>query len=471
MKTLAELKAERAVALRSANAVLSKADGENREMNETEQALFDQLTAEAKDLEGKIEAKEKELSVLKAKEDLKKQVADLDKVDNGTTVPPNSNITDDAQKTIIGKVEDQFIKDPAKGFSGPREFLSSVMGLRGRDARLSNDKRIKYLAAINYDKGFQAAVGSDEQGVYDDAVGGVFVPEAFTPEYLRTAPEPDFTGMRTRNLPMGKPVVNIPARVDKNHSTSVSGGFTVSRRSETTAFATSRAKFENVKLEAESLVGAAYATEELLADSPQSFVAIIADGFRDEFQSHLTNERFNGTGVGEYLGILNAGNDALITVAAEDGQATSTIVYDNLLKIMARSWRFGTGNGLWVANPTCIPQLGNLNLSVGTGGAPIFIMDARERFPASLFGQPLVFSEYVPALGSAGCIGYYNFNEYLEGVYQPTQSAESVHVRFLNHERTFKFWTRNAGAPWWRTALTPKNGDTLSPFVTLGAVT
>jgi len=54
--------------------------------------------------------------------------------------------------------------------------------------------------------------------------------------------------------------------------------------------------------------------------------------------------------------------------------------------------------------------------------------------------------------------------------YYQRQSAESVHVRFVNHERTFKFWLRNAGAPWWRSALTPnKSSVTLSPFVTLAA--
>jgi len=47
-------------------------------------------------------------------------------------------------------------------------------------------------------------------------------------------------------------------------------------------------------------------------------------------------------------------------------------------------------------------------------------------------------------------------------------NAESVHVRFLNHERTFKFWMENDGRCWWRSAMTPKrSASTLSPFVTL----
>ena len=80
------------------------------------------------------------------------------------------------------------------------------------------------------------------------------------------------------------------------------------------------------------------------------------------------------------------------------------------------------------------------------------------------------FSIYAATLGDQGDLILANFAEYLEGLYQPLQSAESMHVRFANHERAFKFWLRNAGAPWWRTALTPaKSTATLSPFVVADA--
>lgn len=91
-------------------------------------------------------------------------------------------------------------------------------------------------------------------------------------------------------------------------------------------------------------------------------------------------------------------------------------------------------------------------------------------FPDMLLGRPIYYSEFASKLGDVGDIILGNWSQFLEGIYQPLQSAESVHVRFLNHERTFKFWLRNAGAPWWRSALTPaKSSDTLSPFVTLAA--
>jgi HK97 family phage major capsid protein len=106
---------------------------------------------------------------------------------------------------------------------------------------------------------------------------------------------------------------------------------------------------------------------------------------------------------------------------------------------------------------------------VGTSGSLIFTPSREAGFPDQILGRPVFYSEFASALGSVGDIGLYNFSQYLEGIYAPLQSAESVHVRFIQHERTFKFWLRNAGAPWWRSPLTPNKGDTLSPFVVLAA--
>ena len=84
----------------------------------------------------------------------------------------------------------------------------------------------------------------------------------------------------------------------------------------------------------------------------------------------------------------------------------------------------------------------------------------------------MFYSEHCSTLGSAGDLILANWGEYLEGTYQPFTGASSVHVRFVTHESVLKFWIRNDGAPWWRSALTPANGTaTLSPIVTLAART
>lgn len=349
--------------------------------------------------------------------------------------------------------EPNFTKDPMKGFKNPREFLGAVMdaGIKGA----TKDQRLQFLATA----------GSDEQSTFSDSYGGFFVPEGMSPSVLQLEPEPDPIGGRTTRIPMATTSVKFNARVDKSHSTSVSGGLTVTRRPEAGSMSAGRQQWEQVKLEAFSLYGLAYATEELLTDSPISFAALLAAGFQDEFTANNIDERINGTGVGEFLGIMKC--PALITVNKETGQTADTIVYDNLVKMYARCWR--PGNAIWMANHNCLPQFAKLNQTVGTGGTPIWSTDAREGFAGTLLGLPLVLTEYCETIGDLGDIILANWSQYLEGVYQPLQSAESIHVRFTNHERTFKFWLRNAGAPWWKSALTPKNGDTLSPFVTLQA--
>jgi HK97 family phage major capsid protein len=184
----------------------------------------------------------------------------------------------------------------------------------------------------------------------------------------------------------------------------------------------------------------------------------------------MLNEKLRGGGGNEYLGILTAlaasSLGPTISVAKETSQAAATILGENVLKMSARAWRFG--NSIWLANHTTKVQLYKLNIPVGVGGTLLFQPSREVGFPDMLLGRPVFYTEYASAVGTQGDLILADFSQYLEGTYQPLQSAESIHVRFVNHERTFKFWLRNAGAPWWKTALTPfKGSDTLSPFVVL----
>lgn len=360
-------------------------------------------------------------------------------------------------------------EDGSFGFKTPREYLNAVIKayqhpnetLDNRLRQLSTD----YIRKQQAERGIVTkAAGSDEAAGINDPYGGFLVPTTFSPQLLKLDPEADPMGGKTTSVPMATPHVRIPARTDKDHTTSVAGGVTVTRRPETVAGTPSRMQMEQVDLRAHTLFGLSYATEELLMDSPVSFAAILAAGFSDQFTYHLVNERLNGTGVGEFEGIMNS--PALVSVAKETGQAANTIVYDNILKMRARCW--GYGKAIWIANHDTSPQLMTLNQAVGTGGAVVWQPSAREDRPDMLLGRPLIFSEYAKTLGTQGDIVLGNWSEYLEGTYQPLQSDESIHVRFVNHERTFKFWTRNDGRCWWRSALTPKNSTaTLSPFVVL----
>lgn len=360
-----------------------------------------------------------------------------------------------AVRSGAGRIEvtedqrDKWAKDPKRGFKDHREFFGAVMHA-GRGGR--PDERLKPLATQ----------GSDEQGAYSDPAGGYLVPHGVAPGILSLDAEGDVLAPYVTKIPMTAPTVTFNARVDKNHSTSVSGGFTVTRRPETGDGSSSRMTFEQVTLTANEEFGLAFASERILQDSPISFVAIIQAGFASEYAAFAMEERLWGGGTGERLGLMNA--PAKVEIAKETGQAAATITKTNIDKMAARCWRYE--QAVWIASRTTRVQLKSLVQVVGTGGNAVPYFVAEGGMP-TLDGRPLFFTERAAALGTVGDLVLANLSEYLEGQYQGEQYAESIHVRFAAAERAFRFYRRTDGRPWWSSVLTPKRGDTLAPIVTL----
>jgi HK97 family phage major capsid protein len=348
-------------------------------------------------------------------------------------------------------VRDRSEDDPKRGFKDHRDYLKAVMAAGRNPNRI--DARLKPLAAA----------GSDEQGEYSDPHGGFLVPHGVAPGILSLEPEGDPLGGLVTPVTMQAPTVSFNARVDKNHSTSVSGGLRVTRRPETEDGTSSRMKFDQVTLTANEEFGIAYATERIIQDSPQSMIDIISAGFRDEYVANAMNERINGTGTGERQGALSTG--CKIAVTKETGQKAATILKENIDKMAARCWRYS--QAVWLANHNTRPQLKSLVQVVGTGGNAVPYLTGAPGGQEYLDNRPIFFSEFAKTLGTEGDLILLVPSQYLEGMYQSEQFAESIHVRFAAAERCFRFYRRNDGQWWWASALTPKNGDTLSPVVTL----
>ena len=474
-----ELRAELAEAVTEANAVLEAAQAEDRDLTpeeKTEQAAFD---TRIEGLKAKIAVEEKRLE----------RLADVGTVAS-RRVPGAGLLVDPLR---VGETRAE--RDPRRGFGNHRDFLMAVMqSSHAREVDQVADERLHALAQVDHTDRMAAggaafmlpaaftpgsvlggdlsgldarmAAGSDEQGVYQDQYGGFAVPTTTYPGILEVGGEMDPTMGRTMDIPMATPSINITARTDKDHSKSVSGGFIVTRTPETVAITASRAKIERITLRATVLAGLAFESEELLSDSPISFMALIDGGFREQFAFHMLNEKLRGGGGNEYIGVINA--PATVTVAKEASQVADTLVAENVLKMRARCW--GYGQAIWLANHDTYPQLAAAAITKGSAGVvAVFQPSLREGRPDMLLGRPIYYGEHPETLGDKGDLILGNWSQYLEGMYQPLQSAESVHVRFVEHERAFKFWLRNAGAPWWRSPLTPHKGSTLSPFVVLAA--
>jgi HK97 family phage major capsid protein len=412
---------------------------------------------------------------------------------------------------VVTEIHNRVESDPRYGFQTHRDFALSVIGAAGVGAvEHVADERLRPLAAgdggmpddgglafmlpraftphallldaggkYDADGKFHAAAGSDEHGAYDYGRGGAFMQTTLLPGTLALGFEGDPTAGRTQMVPMATPSVKMIARVDKNHTSSVSGGFTVTRRPETADISASRTEYETVRLDASGLFGLAYATNELLSFSPISFAAVIEAGFRDQFAHKVLHEKIRGLGgvSGEYLGILTAlASASLGPTVAVTRTTSSTLKALDAVNMRARCW--GYNRAIWLANHDCYPAVSAFAriledegaTPVGAGAISLYQDSLQDDRPDRLLGRPIFYSEYPSTVGSAGDLILVNCAEFLEGIYQPMQGAESVHVRFVQHETAFKFWLLNAGAPWWRSAMTPEQSSTtLSPMVIVAA--
>lgn len=243
------------------------------------------------------------------------------------------------------------------------------------------------------------------------------------------------------------------------------GGIQAFWGNEADAYVASKPKFRQIELVLKKLTGLCYATEELLADS-SALEGVISQGFTEEFGFKIDDAIFRGTGAGQPLGILNSG--ALISVAKESAQAATSIVLNNIVKMRARQWVRSRANSIYTINQDCEPQLNVLSLTVGNNSYPV-LMPATGISGApydTVFGSPVVPTEYNPTLGAAGDILLADLSQYLLIDKGSIQQAASVHVRFLYDEMTYKFSYRVDGQPVWDKPLTPYQGsDTQSPFV------
>jgi len=304
-----------------------------------------------------------------------------------------------------------------------------------------------------------------------DSEGGYLIPTEQSTELLNIALEASIVRPRARVIPMSSSHIEIPAMKDEDRSSTLFGGVQVFRTGEGGQVTGSQPAFRKIGLKLTKLTGLCYVTDEMLQDSPISVEALVMNLFPQAIAYKEDEEFLTANGAGKPLGIQNAANNSKIAVPKEAAQVKETINSQNILKMYSRAW--GKNNAVWVANHNTFPQLATMVLSVGTGGVPLWLPGNNTGLAGApngtLLGRPLLLTEQVPTLGTEGDVGLYDFSQYLIGERsgEGLQSATSIHLRFDYGEVAFRFTLRNDGQPWWRAPLTPKNGDTLSPFVTL----
>lgn len=302
------------------------------------------------------------------------------------------------------------------------------------------------------------------------ADGGFLIPETLRSQILEVSLETSVVRPRATVIPMDSLRVPIPMVDSTSNVSSIFGGITFFWTEEAAALTESQASFGRVVLDAKKLTGYCEVPNELLADAP-AFSAYF-DSLFPKATAWFEDVAFmTGTGVGEPLGFINC--PASVNVAAEAGQPSGTIVWENITKMFARMLPSALGNAVWVASIDTFPQLATMALSVGTGGGPVWIGGPNQPGsagpPVTILGRPTYFTEKTSQLGTPGDISFTDLSYYLIGDRMQMQTMASPHYKFANDKMAFRVTERLDGRPWLQSAITPHNGsaNTLTPFVQL----
>lgn len=295
----------------------------------------------------------------------------------------------------------------------------------------------------------------------DPATGGFLVPEEMRAMLMSLAMEQSIMRSRATVVTMSSLTTSIPFVDATTHVGSVFGGMVFYWIGESSTITATEARFGKVKLEANKLVGGARVPNELWADASALTTWLeVAAPMGLAFYEDVAF--LNGNGVDQPLGILKSPAFTQFTrTTAAKFQPED--VYGMYAAMLPQS----LGNAVWLVNQTTLPKVFALAQTVGTGGAPVNILDITSTPTMTLLGRPLIVTEKIPALdnGAGNDIVFVDPTYYLVGDRQGVSLDYSEHSRFMNDETELRIIERVDGRPWVQSAITPLNGTPVSPYV------
>ena len=253
-------------------------------------------------------------------------------------------------------------------------------------------------------------------------------------------------------------------------------GIRVYWEGEANAMSQSKAAFEGSTLRLFALTALVPASDWLIEDAPgyESFIMAKVPGIRSDT---INDKILDGTGVGMPLGVLKA--PSLVSVAKETSQPADTIWFANINKMWSRMYAPWRRNAVWIINQDVEPQLEGMAF-VGNGITPTAASSTPVYLPPGglsdapygrLKGRPVIPLQAAKTVGDQGDIMLIDFNQYwaLRKNAAPKQDT-SIHLYFDQNVTAFRFVWRMNGQPAWSSAITPANGsNTLSWAVALDA--
>ena len=356
-----------------------------------------------------------------------------------------------SHEPVVTNLRERSTLDPRRGFRSAGDFGAAVMG-----ASMPGHSLDPRLAPLGSATGLSQAVGSD---------GGFLVPPEFSNviwDGMNRAPENLLA--RTDQYTVEGESLTFNANSETSRAAgSRWGGVRGYWIAEAGQIPSSKPGFRQVKIEPQQLAVLVYATDKLLRNAA-ALDQYLTRAAQSEILFLVNDAIINGSGVGQPKGILNGVAETTscrVAVAKESGQGAATIVKANIDKMWSRMHPNARANAVWFINTDTEPQLENLSMAVGTGGAPVYmppggIADAPL---GRLKGRQVIPIEFCPTLGTEGDIILADLSSYCSGVRGGVDSAISMHLRFDYAETAFRFMFEADGQPWLASPITPYKGN------------
>lgn len=361
---------------------------------------------------------------------------------------------------VVGEsAEDKLLKSPS--FFG--QALHAVRRIVVHEADATDFKLVKMLGGPT---GANSDVPSDG--------GFLIAPERSNTILERVYDQGMLAALVTRQ-PIGAnsngivlPAIDEMSRADGSRY----GGVASTWVGQGTAVSAGRPKFRAMELKLKKLMAFVYGTDELIVDAA-AFSAFVSRILPKELTFRLEDSIVNGDGSNKPAGFLNSG--AAITVTRT---TALRVLYEDVSGMWKRMWAPLRPTSVWMVDQSVEQELEQLSIAIGTAGvlAPIYRPAGVSvgptgtigYSPATLYGRPILTTEYGATLGTVGDIILVNPGEYTVIDKGGVDMAVSLHVAFLTDEQVWRFTYRADGQLNWNAPLTPKSGgSTLSAVVTL----
>ena len=328
----------------------------------------------------------------------------------------------------------------------------------------------KYLQTISYGGPLTKHLVRAEMEEGDPESGGYLVPEPMGELlWLDTLGASVIFG-RCRRVKMKSSTQKFPRIIDTDHSTNLFDGLLFRFVAEKGSKTDTKPKVAEIELKARTLYAMTYVTNQLLQDSRPSAEKMLRKMYTNGSAWKMDEQIFRGTGAGSPLGILGSGG--LITQAKESGQAASTIVWKNVVKMWSQLIPALQSQAVWYIHPSCTESIMDMNVTVGTGGGPVMVEAGAgvRPIPRQLLGAPIQWTEHCNYLGALGDIILAVPAAYVVGIRKGLTIDVSTHLRFDKNETAFRGEMRIDGQPQIDETLKLRDGTHIvSPFIVLEA--